>query len=99
MILEKIPVPSDSASLVIVPILLISLAFIAGLWKGRKDGREETIDLIGSPNPEFLENCCMSYDHSFGLMSEEEKRRIRFYGKEWMRAIRNNSDKLKTTKS
>lgn len=94
-ILEIIPVPSDSTSLVIVPILLIGIAFFAGWWKGRKDGREETVYLIGAPNPEFLENCCMSYDHSFGLMSEEEKRRIRFYGREWMRAIRNNSDKIK----
>ena len=38
----------------------------------------------------FINNVCLSYDHSFGLMTEDEQKRLRFECKEWMRAISNN---------
>lgn len=38
----------------------------------------------------FIENVCLSYRHDFGLMAEQDKQRIRFECKEWMRAIENN---------
>lgn len=38
----------------------------------------------------FIDNVCLSYNHSFGLMSEEDKQKVRFECKEWMRAIKNN---------
>lgn len=38
----------------------------------------------------FIDNVCLSCRHDFGLMSEEDKEKLRFECKEWMRAIRNN---------
>jgi len=38
----------------------------------------------------FIDNVCLSYRHDFGLMSEEDKKMLRFECKEWMRAIVNN---------
>ena len=38
----------------------------------------------------FIENVCISYKHDFGLMSERDKKALRFECKEWMRAIKNN---------
>ena len=38
----------------------------------------------------FINNVCLSYRHDFGLMVEQEKQRLRFECKEWMRAISNN---------
>ena len=38
----------------------------------------------------FITNVCLSYDHSFGLMTEEERKKVVFDCKEWMRAIKNN---------
>lgn len=43
----------------------------------------------------FINNVCLSYDHSFGLMTEEEQKKIRFECKEWMRAISNNWEYFK----
>ena len=43
----------------------------------------------------FIDNVCLSYDHSFGLMNEKDKSYLRFQCKEWMRAIRNNWDHFK----
>lgn len=39
---------------------------------------------------EFIDNVCLSYRHDFGLLSEEEKKKVRFECEEWFRAIRNN---------
>jgi hypothetical protein len=38
----------------------------------------------------FVENVCLSYDHSYGLMNKEEQKKVVFDCKEWMRAIKNN---------
>jgi hypothetical protein len=38
----------------------------------------------------FIENVCLSYRHDFGLMTEQDRQRLRFECKEWMRAISNN---------
>lgn len=38
----------------------------------------------------FIDNVCLSYRHDFGLMAEQDKQRLRFECKEWMRAISNN---------
>ena len=38
----------------------------------------------------FITNVCLSYDHSFGLMTAEERKKVEFDCKEWMRAIKNN---------
>lgn len=38
----------------------------------------------------FISNVCFSYDHSYGLQSEERQAEISFQCKEWMRAISNN---------
>jgi hypothetical protein len=43
----------------------------------------------------FIKNVCLSYDHSFGLMTEDEQKRLRFECKEWMRAISNNWEYFK----
>jgi len=41
-------------------------------------------------DPKFIDNVCLSYRHDFGLLSEDEKNKVRFECKEWMRAIKNN---------
>ncbi len=38
----------------------------------------------------FINNVCLSYNHSFGLMGEHDKHIIQFECAEWMRAILNN---------
>lgn len=43
----------------------------------------------------FIDNVCLSYRHDFGLMSEQDKQRLRFECKEWMRAISNNWEYFK----
>lgn len=41
-------------------------------------------------DPKFIDNVCLSYRHDFGLLSEQDKDKVRFECKEWMRAIKNN---------
>lgn len=43
----------------------------------------------------FIDNVCLSYRHDFGLMTEEEQKKLRFECKEWMRAISNNWEYFK----
>ena len=50
------------------------------------------ISLINSDT--FINNVCLSYRHDFGLMEEQDRQRLRFECKEWMRAISNNSKNL-----
>jgi len=38
----------------------------------------------------FIDNVCLSFRHDYGLMAEQDKQRLRFECKEWMRAISNN---------
>ena len=38
----------------------------------------------------FINNVCLSYKHDYGLLSLEEKEKIKFECKEWLRAILNN---------
>ena len=43
----------------------------------------------------FIENVCLSFRHDYGLMAEQDRQRLRFYCKEWMRAITNNWEYFK----
>ena len=43
----------------------------------------------------FIDNVCLSYRHDFGLMAEQDRQRLRFECKEWMRAISNNWEYFK----
>jgi len=43
----------------------------------------------------FIDNVCLSYRHDFGLLAEQDKQRIRFECREWMRGISNNWDLFK----
>ena len=43
----------------------------------------------------FIDNVCLSYIHDFGLIAEQDKQRLRFECKEWMRAISNNWEYFK----
>jgi len=38
----------------------------------------------------FIDNVCLSYRHDFGLMAKQDKQKLRFECKEWIRGIRNN---------
>jgi hypothetical protein len=38
----------------------------------------------------FIANVCCSFRHDFGMMAEQDKQRLIFDCKEWMRAITNN---------
>lgn len=40
----------------------------------------------------FIQNVCLSYRHDFGLIAEQDKQRLIFECKEWLRAISNNID-------
>ena len=41
----------------------------------------------------FIDNVCLSYKHDFGLMTEQDKQKIRSECKRWMKAISNNGSK------
>lgn len=43
----------------------------------------------------FIDNVCLSYRHDFGLMTEQDKQKLRFECKEWMRSISNNWEHYK----
>jgi len=43
----------------------------------------------------FIDNVCLSYRHDFILMAEQDRQRLRFECKEWMRAISNNWEYFK----
>lgn len=43
----------------------------------------------------FIDNICLSYRHDFGLMAEQDKQKLRFECKEWMRSISNNWEHYK----
>jgi hypothetical protein len=45
-------------------------------------------------NNAFVENVCLSFRHDFGLLSEQDKQKIRFECMEWIRAINNNKNQL-----
>ena len=45
----------------------------------------------------FIDNVCLSYRHDFGLMAEQDRQRLRFECKEWMRAISNNWEYFKNS--
>ena len=44
---------------------------------------------------DFIDNVCLSYRHDFGLIAEQDRQRLRFECKEWMRAISNNWEYFK----
>lgn len=53
-------------------------------------------DVISSFNSDtFIDNVCLSYRHDFGLIAEQDRQRLRFECKEWMRAISNNWEYFK----
>lgn len=48
-------------------------------------------DVISRFNSDtFIDNVCLSYRHDFGLIAEQDRQRLKFECKEWMRAISNN---------
>ena len=53
-----------------------------------KDKVKNVSDRFNDEN--FIENCCFSYRHDFGLLDNQKQNEIRFACKEWMRAIKNN---------
>jgi hypothetical protein len=53
-------------------------------------------DVISHFNSDtFIDNVCLSYRHDFGLIAEQDRQRLRFECKEWMRAISNNWEYFK----
>ena len=53
-------------------------------------------DVISRFNSDtFIDNVCLSYRHDFGFMAEQDRQRLRFECKEWMRAISNNWEYFK----
>ena len=53
-------------------------------------------DIISRFNSDtFIDNVCLSYRHDFGLIAEQDRQRLRFECKEWMRAISNNWEYFK----
>lgn len=53
-------------------------------------------DVISRFNSDtFIDNVCLSYRHDFGLIAEQDRQRLRFECKEWMRAISNNWEYFK----
>ena len=39
------------------------------------------------PTDAQIADACLSYDHSFGLMDEDQQKRLRFEAREWWRSI------------
>jgi len=42
--------------------------------------------LIREPTEAEVEDACLCFDHSFGLMSKSEQDMLKFTAKEWLRA-------------
>ena len=53
------------------------------------------MQLVELNSDTFIDNVCLSYRHDFGLMAEQDRQRLRFECKEWMRAISNNWEYFK----
>ena len=47
----------------------------------------ERIAISDPPTPAQVDDACMSYDHSFGLMDAKQADALRFKAKEWWRCI------------
>ena len=60
--------------------------------------KKENLEKLFS-DESFIGNVCLSYRHSFGLMNEEDKEKLKFQCKEWMRSILNNLDDNLSSKS
>lgn len=50
-----------------------------------KDGWDNLLE-----DKEFLSNICLSYRHDFGLLEPEERAKLMFEAKEWLRSVLNN---------
>ena len=51
--------------------------------------KKENLEKLFS-DESFIGNVCLSYRHDFGLLNEEDKEKLKFQCKEWMRSIINN---------
>ena len=51
--------------------------------------KKENLEKLFS-DESFIGNVCLSYRHDFGLMNDEDKEKLKFQCKEWMRSIINN---------
>jgi len=51
--------------------------------------KKENLEKLFS-DESFIGNVCLSYRHDFGIMNEEDKEKLKFQCKEWMRSIINN---------
>ena len=75
-----------------------NIAFLrVGFKKGFKAARVYSeADLTRFNSDTFIENVCLSFRHDYGLMAEQDRQRLRFDCKEWMRAITNNWEYFKS---
>ncbi len=66
--------------------LIFFMGFLCGLSFVTKDKtyikKKNPIEILN----ENIDSLCMSMDHSFGLMTEEEKKESRFWAKAWIHA-------------
>ena len=47
---------------------------------------------MSEPTPQQVNSACLSYDHSFGLMDEDQKERLRNQAKKWLHAWKKELD-------
>ena len=65
-------------------------------FKAQQKNVYSEADLTRFDSDKFIENVCLSFRHDYGLMAEQDRQRLRFDCKEWMRAITNNWEYFKT---
>ena len=53
---------------------------------------EECGWLKREPTEQEIDDTCLSFDHSFGLLPKEDKKKIRFYAKEWLHSWKKTYD-------
>jgi hypothetical protein len=76
-------------SVVVILIIAVMLTIDIKNKKNRRKKREAA----KMPPDEFFRNACLSKNHSFGIMSEEEQKTLCFQAKEWWRIFQKMGEK------
>ncbi|MBK7362859.1 MAG: hypothetical protein IPJ01_11225 [Micavibrio sp.] len=69
--------------------------WVKGYTQSQQDNTNDKYTFKELTDEILVENVCLSFRHDFGLMNNEEREKLRFECKEWLRALFNNQHLLK----
>jgi len=75
---------NDAIMIMSVVVILIMAVMITIDIKDEKKWRKRQ-EATKMPPDEFFREACLSKNHSFGIMPEEEQKTLCFHAKEWYR--------------